>query len=113
MARQFGHYSLIVPLGATWEESLILEDANGSPVDLTGYDVVAQLHAERPARDPEDGGPATDPVLEITTVGFHDTVPNHVVEGFVVDDPRVNGDGYAIPVVTGRPAFLPNNTVLA
>ena len=29
MARTFGTYSPVVPLGTTWEESLVLEDADG------------------------------------------------------------------------------------
>lgn len=44
MARTFGTYSPVVPLGTTWEESLVLEDADGMPIDITGYDVRAQLY---------------------------------------------------------------------
>jgi hypothetical protein len=143
MARQFGAYSPKVPLGTTWEESLVLEDADGNVIDLTGYDVVAQLHTSPPSRN-EETGAGSEPVLEITTAGFYDTPEDYVVEGFSVPDPDdgtilllvapedfwrvspanrraklvwsimlVNDVGYTIPVVAGKVAFLPNNTVLA
>lgn len=87
MARQFGNYSPKVPLGTTWEESLVLEDFNGDPIDLTGYDVVAQLHLVFPARDPSTGALLDEPLLEITTPGFHVTPPDYSVEGFSVPTP--------------------------
>jgi len=142
MARSFGEYSPAVPLGVTWEESILLEDENGSPVDLTGYDVRAQLRAVVPVV--AAGVPLTYPVMEITTAGYYGTAPAWpVVEAFTIADPtdgtitlRVDVDdldaispsnakakllwsivlvnkntGYAIPLVTGKPVFLPATTL--
>lgn len=88
MARQFGTYSPRVPLGTTWEESIVLEDSEGQPVDLTGYAVVAQLYSVDPLRDPDTGAPIEAPVLEITTDAYHDTPPPYSVVGFDVPDPE-------------------------
>ena len=86
MARQFGNYSPAVPLGVTWEESLVLEDEAGTPIDLTGYDVRAQLRLAVPAV--AAGVADTDPVLELTTAGYYGTPPAWpVVQGFTVPEP--------------------------
>lgn len=86
MARQFGTYSPSVPLGITWEESLLLEDETGAAIDLTGYAVRAQLRDAVPAV--AAGVAATDPVLELTTAGYYATLPAWpVVEGFSVPTP--------------------------
>lgn len=87
MARQFGKYSPRVPLGTTWEEAMILEDAESNPIDLTGYKVIAQLYYTDPLRDPTTGKPLEEPILEITTPGFHVEKPTYSVEGFSIPDP--------------------------
>lgn len=142
MARQFGQYSPSVPLGTTWEESILLEDELEAPIDLTGYSVRAQLRTAIP--ETSGGAATTDPLLEITTAGYYGTPPAWpVVEGFSVPTPAngtlllalapndytdvvspsnaktklvwdvrlVNGSGYTIPVVNGKPTFLPRVTV--
>lgn len=86
MARQFGDYSPAVPLGITWEESLVLEDETGAAIDLTGYAVRAQLRDAVPVV--AAGVAASDPVLELTTAGYYTTLPAWpVVEGFTVPTP--------------------------
>lgn len=141
MARTFGTYSPVVPLGTTWEESLVLEDADGTPINITGYDVRAQLYSMRPVR--VAGEPDPLPVLELTTPAFYVTAPAWpVFEGFSIpegDDGRillrldaadtwtaspdntkrkllwdvrlVDASGYTIPVVTGAVVFLPARTI--
>lgn len=87
MARQFGSYSPAVPLGLTWEETIVLEDAGGTPIDLTGYAVRAQLREAVPVID-ETGQPLDVPVIELTTAGYYATMPAWpVVEGFSVPTP--------------------------
>ena len=86
MAREFGGYSPAVPLGVTWEESILLEDESGAAVDLTGYDVRAQLRAIVPGR--AEGVATSNPILELTTVGFYDSAPAWpVVEGLAIPTP--------------------------
>lgn len=86
MARSFGSYSPAVPLGVTWEETLVLEDADGTPIDLTGYAVHAQLRAVVPGR--ASGVATTDPVLELTSADFYATPPSWpVVEGLEIATP--------------------------
>lgn len=141
MARTFGSYSPAVPLGTTWEETLVLEDAEGMPIDITGYDVRAQLYGAQPAR--VAGGPDPVPVLELTTPGFYSVPPAWpVFEGFEIptgtdglvllrlnaadtwvaspdnakrkllwDVRLVDASGYTIPVVTGAVVFLPARTI--
>lgn len=75
MARQFGSYSPVVPLGVTWEEELILTDENDAPVDLTAYAVRAQFWEEVPEIDPDTGLPTVDPVFELTTADWYDPAP--------------------------------------
>lgn len=88
MARTFGSYSPSVPLGLTWEESLTLEDEAGDVVDLTGYDVVAEIYAEVPVRDPDTGLATVEPVLQITTAGYHAGAPAwDVSEGASIPTP--------------------------
>jgi len=82
MARTFGTYSPVVPLGTTWEESLVLEDADGTPIDITGYSVRAQLHEKLPVRA-GGGSPDPEPLFELTTPGFYGVPPAWpVFEGF-------------------------------
>lgn len=88
MARQFGSYSPTVPLGLTWDESIALDDENGDAIDLTGYDVVAELYAEAPVRDPDTGLATVEPVLQITTAGYHTVAPAwEVSEGATIPAP--------------------------
>lgn len=75
MARQFEEYSPGVPLGVTWEERLILEDEEETPIDLTGYAVRAQFYDNMPARDPATGLPIDPPVVEIVSAGAYTTPP--------------------------------------
>ena len=141
MARTFGSYSPVVPLGTTWEETLVLEDADGMPIDITGYDVRAQLYDMQPSR--VAGAPAPAPVLEVTTQGYYIVAPAWpVFEGFSIpngDDGRIvlrldaadtwiaspdnakrkllwdirliDDTGYTIPVVAGAVVFLPARTI--
>jgi len=96
MARQFGSYSPCVPLGITWEESLVLEDEAGTPIDLTGYTVRAQLRDAVPVV--AAGVAATDPVLELTTAGYYATLPAWpVVEAFSVPTPANGTILLAVP----------------
>lgn len=88
MARQFGSYSPAVPLGLTWEESILLEDEDHTPVDLTGYAVRAQLRDAVPVVDDVSGEPIDEPVIELTTAGYYAVMPEWpVVEGFTVPTP--------------------------
>lgn len=75
MARTFGGYSPVVPLGVPWEESITLVDENGTAVDLTGYAVRAQLRTAVSLRDADSGAAVDDPVLELTSTGFYDVTP--------------------------------------
>lgn len=141
MARTFGSYSPVVPLGTTWEETLVLEDADGMPIDITGYNVRAQLYSMQPVR--VAGEPDPSPVMELTTPDFYLVAPAWpVFEGFSIpegDDGRillrldavdtwaaspdnakrkllwdvrlVDGTGYTIPVVAGAVVFLPARTI--
>lgn len=140
MARTFGTYSPVVPLGTTWEESLVLEDADGTPIDITGYSVRAQLHEKLPVRA-GGGSPDPEPLFELTTPGFYGVPPGWpVIEAFDVpigtdgainlrvddtwvasptntkrklmwDIRLVDGSGYTIPVVSGAVVFLPARTI--
>jgi hypothetical protein len=88
MARQFGSYSPAVPLGITWEESLVLEDETGAAIDLTGYAVRAQLRDAVPVVDADTGAAVTDPMIEVTTPDYYTVLPAWpVVEGFSVPTP--------------------------
>lgn len=88
MARQFGDYSPVVPLGVTWEESITFQDEAGTAIDLTGYAVRAQLREDIPDVDPDTGDAIEDPVLEITTASYYGTAPAWpVLEAFSVPDP--------------------------
>jgi hypothetical protein len=76
MARQFGSYSPVWPLGTTLEEVLVFLDENGDPVDLTDVDVRAQYRLDEVLRDPDTGAGDTDPVLELVTdAGLYSTAP--------------------------------------
>lgn len=110
MARQFGSYSPVVPLGLTWEESLSLEDETGVPVDLTGYSVRAQLRADVPAVDPVTGVAGTEPLMEITTAGYYSATPAWpVVEGFSIPSPTSGTILLAVPAASTL-ICSPNNT---
>lgn len=144
MARQFGQYSPVVPLGTTWEDSIQLTDENNVAIDITGYAVRAQLRVAIPKVDPATGKALADPVIEFTTAAYYATAPAWpVYESFSVPAPT-NGTillaaappitwvcspdnakrklvwdvrlvnpatGYTIPVVWGKPTFLPARTV--
>lgn len=75
MARTFGQYSPAVPLGVTWEESILIEDEDCTPVDLTGYSVYAQLRDTAPVTNPQTGAATTAPVIELTSAGYYATPP--------------------------------------
>ena len=141
MARTFGNYSPSVPLGTTWEETLVLEDADGTPIDITGYVVRAQCHVALPQRVLGEVSPV--PLFELTTAGFYATPPDWpVIEGFSIptgtngsivlrveadetwlgspsnakakllwDVRLVDATGYTIPVVSGAVVFLPARTI--
>jgi hypothetical protein len=67
VARTFGDpYDIEVPLRTTWQERFIVEDANGAPVNLTGYKVRGAL---REVLDYDADGNAIfgDVILELTT----------------------------------------------
>lgn len=83
MARQFGPYSPVVPLGVTWEEAFAYLDAHDQPIDLTDFHVRAQFYALQPVR--VAGDPDPDPVFEITTPGYYQTAPEWpLLEAFSV-----------------------------
>jgi hypothetical protein len=65
VARTFGSYSPSVPIVADWEETLIFEDEDEQPVDLTGYVVEAQLRATL----------FSSSVLDLTSDGGHWSIP--------------------------------------
>lgn len=144
MARQYGTYSPNVPCNVTWEESIELLDVDLNPIDLTGFDVRAQIHADEPVRDPDTGLATTPPLIELTTEGFYGAAPDWPIsEGWSLPTPTngtlvlrvpvsdlwllnptneavvktvwdvllVNADGYAIPVVRGRPGFRGGRTL--
>jgi hypothetical protein len=93
MARTFGSYSPVVPLGVTWEEDIILEDEDGNPLDLTGYDARWQFYAAMPVRDVDTGIATVAPIAEITTAGHYVTPPTWpVFEGAVIVDPPTLGE---------------------
>jgi hypothetical protein len=66
MARTFGEYSPVVPLGTTWEEQIYLDDEDGQPLDLTGYEARAQLRTSVL----DVGAPA----LELSSLGVAPTL---------------------------------------
>ncbi len=86
MASEFAEYSPEVPLGVTWEESMLFLDEDGNPVDLSGYTKAhAQLRLEKYTLLDEDGVPTTDPILEVTTPDAYDPAPEWPVsEGFTL-----------------------------
>lgn len=75
MAREFGRYSPAVPLGVTWEEEIELENEDGSPIDLTGYDIRAQFYTDVPVRVASGGAPMVNPIAEITSAAYYDVAP--------------------------------------
>lgn len=108
MARQFGFYSPVVPLGLTWEEPIVLEQADGTPVDLTGYAARAQLRTAVPARNPATGEGTSPPVLELVTPGFYALPPAWpVVEGFAIADPT---DGTLVLTLAAADTWLASPT---
>lgn len=96
MARRFGSYSPVVPLGLTWEEFLTLyEDDGVTPVNLTGYDVRAQFWPAS-VKNPvlAAGVPTSNPVFELTTADSYGTPPAWpVLEAYTFheDDPLTGG----------------------
>ncbi len=131
MARTFGEYSPSVPLGTTWEESLVLADEDGVPLDLAGYEARAQLRVSKDARGA--------PVLELTSTGADPTlfvepdaqpgvlrilVPRTQVSALSPSNARrklvwdielyIPGSGgeddYVIPCVEGKVTLLPRST---
>lgn len=70
MARQFGNYSPSWPLGTTIEEVLLFQDEDGTPVDLTGFDLRMQVREAIPVRDPDTGQGEDDPVLELVSEAY-------------------------------------------
>lgn len=108
MARQFGSYSPVVPLGTTWEESIVLEDEHGTPIDLTGYQVRAQLRATIPTL--ASGSPTTQPIFELTTAGYYATAPAWpVIEGFSVPTPTNGTILLLAPAAQFTPLASPTN----
>lgn len=53
-----GTLDLYIEQGATWNLPLLWKDAEGAPMDLSGY--TARMHLRKKITDP-------DPVLELTT----------------------------------------------
>lgn len=92
MARTFGVYSPSVPLNVTWEESMLLQAADGTAVDLTGYDVRAQFYADLPIRDVTTGIAIVPPILELTTPSWYVVPPPWpVIEGADIPSPATQG----------------------
>jgi hypothetical protein len=88
MARNYGSYSPVIPVNVAWEESIELTDEDDVAIDLTGYDVRAQIYADYPVRDPDTGLAETEPVLELTTADYYAVAPAWpVVEGWSVPTP--------------------------
>jgi len=144
MARTPGSYSPAVPLGVTWEETIILEDEDGVAIDLTGYDVRCQLRAAISLRDEDTEIGVDDPLFELTTPDWYVSPPDWpVFEAWSIPAPA-NGTLllsvdtadlwtasptnekvklywsillvnpatlYALPVVIGKPSFLPQGTL--
>lgn len=109
MSRSFGSYSPVVPMNVTWEESIILEDSLGDPVNLAGYDVRTQFYLERPLRTPITGVPVVLPVAEVTTEDYYITPPVWpVFEGATIATPA---DGKITLAVTTTQlwTFSPTN----
>jgi hypothetical protein len=76
MARTFGSYGPAVPLGVTWEESLQLTDEDGTPIDISGYDVRSQFYVEKaPEADAVTHKALNDPVFELTTPDWYVVAP--------------------------------------
>lgn len=93
MAKQFGAFSPAVPLGLPWAETFILTDAAGTPVDITGLAVRAQLREAIPVRVDATGIAVKDPVLEITTAGYYGATPPPwpVIEAFSLSATPTDG----------------------
>ena len=74
-------------MAINWEETFQLfeDEAETTPLDITGFAVRAQI---RPTRDPIlISGVAPPPLLEITTAGFYSPAPAWpVIEAFTVTD---------------------------
>jgi hypothetical protein len=110
MARTFGNYNPVVPLLTTWEESLVLEDETGTAINLTGYDVRAQLRSTVPATDPATHAATTDPLLELTTSGYYSVAPAWpVYAGFTIPTPANGTILLSVPYANFR-IVSPTNT---
>lgn len=131
MARTFGEYSPVVPLGTTWEESLVLADEDGTPLDLTGYEARAQLRTSAAAPGApvfELSSEGADPALAVQPGGVLGLltilVPRTQVSALSPTNakrklawdielyiPGVGGeDDYVIPCVQGKVNLLPRVT---
>lgn len=90
MARTPGSYNPIVPLGVTWDEQLqLFQDDGVTPVDISGYSVIAQFGVEKnPLIDPITKKRITDPVFELTTANWYTVDPAWpVIESWTVPTP--------------------------
>lgn len=113
MPREFGKYNPQIPLGVDWEDSFTLIGDDGQPVDLTGYDVHAQIRRVLPQLVNMVAN--VDPLFEITTPSFYTTSPAWpVVEGFRIPDP-VTGQIFlhvpALDTYKGSPTNVIQETV--
>ena len=67
MARTFGEpYDIEIPLRTTWQERFIIEDANGSPVNITGFKARGSLR-EILDYDADGNAEYGNSVLDLTT----------------------------------------------
>lgn len=66
MSRTPASYSMQVVRGATWEDEFSYKDANGAPIDLTGYEARMQI---RTLAGQYGLSTADTLVMELTTAG--------------------------------------------
>lgn len=91
MAREFGRYSPNVSMAINWEETFQLfeDEAETTPLNITGFDVRAQIRTTKNPVLVSDVAP--NPLLELTTAGYYASPPGWpVVEAFDVVD-EANG----------------------
>lgn len=125
MARTFGSYSITLPLGTTWEEQLVLMDASGDPMDLTGFEPRMQIRDEDGVvvldLTPQEvfvDAPATEGTVRIAVTPSRVNLlsPDNEQRVLTYDlDLRLPGvspaDPYVIPAVRGRVVVQPRVTV--